>query len=116
MTQDPHTDPQATISGEAPTQGTTGTSTRRRLRTYLPIMVLARTTVNTSYRLVYPFLTSIARGLGLSLAGASGLITLRLVAGMGHPSIRCRMTRTTSFMVVWVSYAIDAVTRPTFAG
>jgi len=82
MTQDPHTNPQATIT---PTQGTPGTSARPRLRTYLPIMVLARTTVNTSYRLVYPFLTSIARGLGLSLAGASGLITLRLIAGMGAP-------------------------------
>lgn len=55
------------------------------LRAQLPILFLARTTVNTAFRIIYPFLPSIARGLGISLAAASGLITLRMVAGMGAP-------------------------------
>jgi predicted MFS family arabinose efflux permease len=47
--------------------------------------VLARTALNTSYRIIYPFLPSIARGLGISLPAAGGLVTLRMVAGMSAP-------------------------------
>jgi len=57
----------------------------RALRTSLLIVVLARTTINTSFRIIYPFLPGIARGLGISLTAASGLITLRFVAGMAAP-------------------------------
>jgi len=60
-------------------------SKKQSLKAYLPIAFLARTTINTSFRIVYPFLPSIARGLGIPLAAASKLITLRLVAGLGAP-------------------------------
>ena len=49
------------------------------------IVFLARTAINTSFRIIYPFLPSIARGLGISLVAASGLITLRVVAGLAAP-------------------------------
>jgi predicted MFS family arabinose efflux permease len=46
---------------------------------------LARTVLSTAQRIIYPFLPSIARGLGISLAAASGLVTLRMVAGLAAP-------------------------------
>ena len=48
-------------------------------------MFTARTTINVAARIVYPFLPSLARGLGISLAAASRLITLRMVGGMVAP-------------------------------
>jgi predicted MFS family arabinose efflux permease len=77
MTQNHHTDPQAVPGPGRPARGVFGT--------HLPIVVLARTTTNTAFRIVYPFLPSIARGLGISLTAASGLVTLRLIALMGAP-------------------------------
>jgi len=53
----------------------------------LLIIFLARAVINVSFRIIYPFLPSIARGLGISLAAAGGLVTLRMVAGMGMPLI-----------------------------
>jgi predicted MFS family arabinose efflux permease len=53
----------------------------------LIIIFLARTTLNTAHRIVYPFLPTIARGLGISLTAASILITLRLLAGLAAPFI-----------------------------
>ncbi|HDQ71386.1 MAG TPA: MFS transporter, partial [Chloroflexi bacterium] len=49
------------------------------------LFVLIRTTVNTPFRIIYPFLPSIARGLGVSLAAAGGLVTLRLIGYMSAP-------------------------------
>jgi predicted MFS family arabinose efflux permease len=49
------------------------------------LIFLVRTVLNTAHRIVYPFLPSIARGLGISLPAASALVTLRLVAGMSAP-------------------------------
>ena len=49
------------------------------------IAFLARTTLSTAMRIVYPFLPAIARGLGIPLATASALVTLRLVAGIAAP-------------------------------
>jgi predicted MFS family arabinose efflux permease len=51
----------------------------------LIIIFVARTALNTAHRFIYPFLPTIARGLGISLPAASLLITLRLVAGMAAP-------------------------------
>lgn len=51
----------------------------------MAIIFLARTVLNTSQRIIYPFLPSIARGLDISLAAASGLVTLRMVAGLAAP-------------------------------
>jgi len=49
------------------------------------IVFLARVALNTAHRIIYPFLPSIARGLGISLTAASGLVTLRVVAGLAAP-------------------------------
>lgn len=51
----------------------------------LPIVFLARVVLDTPLRIIYPFLPSIARGLGISVTAASGLITLRMVGGVGAP-------------------------------
>jgi predicted MFS family arabinose efflux permease len=53
--------------------------------TRLHVIFLVRTAVNTAHRIIYPFLPSIARGLGISLQAASGLVTLRVVAGLTAP-------------------------------
>ena len=55
------------------------------VRSWLPVILVARTTLNSSFRIVYPFLPSIARGLDISLAAAGGLVTLRQVAGLAAP-------------------------------
>jgi predicted MFS family arabinose efflux permease len=51
----------------------------------LLLLFLVRTVINTAFRIIYPFLPSMARGLGISLTAASRLVTLRMVAGMGAP-------------------------------
>jgi predicted MFS family arabinose efflux permease len=59
----------------------------RPTRSWLPVILVARTTLNSSFRIVYPFLPSIARGLGIPLAAAGGLVTLRMVAGLAAPFV-----------------------------
>jgi predicted MFS family arabinose efflux permease len=54
-------------------------------RSRMVIIFAARTVVNTAHRIVYPFLPSIARGLGISLTAASGLVTARMIAGLAAP-------------------------------
>ena len=54
---------------------------------HLAIIFVVRTVLNTAHRIIYPFLPSIARGLGVSLAAASGLVTVRLVAGLAAPFV-----------------------------
>jgi predicted MFS family arabinose efflux permease len=54
-------------------------------RRNLLIIFLSRTALNTAHPIVYRFLPSIARGLGLSIQAASGLVTLPLGVGMGAP-------------------------------
>ncbi|MCP4534747.1 MAG: MFS transporter, partial [Delftia sp.] len=56
-------------------------------RTRLALLVMVRTVLNVPFRIVYPFLPSIARGLGVSLAAANGLITLRWLVRMAVPLI-----------------------------
>jgi len=51
----------------------------------LPTLLLSRTVINTSFRVVYPFLPVIARGLDISLGSASTLLTLRFAAGLAAP-------------------------------
>jgi predicted MFS family arabinose efflux permease len=69
----------ASTTSDAPQQ--------RALKQSLLIIFLARTALNTAHRIVYPFLPSIARGLGISLQAASGLVTLRMLAGLTAPVI-----------------------------
>jgi predicted MFS family arabinose efflux permease len=61
------------------------TDSPRRFGRQLAIIFAARTILNTAHRIIYPFLPSLARGLDISLATASGLISVRLVAGLAAP-------------------------------
>jgi predicted MFS family arabinose efflux permease len=60
-------------------------SPRSGLRRNLIVIFAVRSVLNTAHRIIYPFLPSIARGLGISLQAASGLVTLRLVTGLTAP-------------------------------
>src|SRR5512136_414416 len=51
----------------------------------LSAMLLARITLNISYRITYPFLPAIARGLGVDLTPASLLVTARAAGGLASP-------------------------------
>src|SRR5690606_20455301 len=51
----------------------------------LLIIIFARTALNMSFRIVYPFLPPIARGLGISIAAAGQLVALRGIAGLIAP-------------------------------
>jgi len=53
--------------------------------TRLSPLFIGRTVLNVAFRIIYPFLPSIARGLGISLTAATGLVTLRMVARLGAP-------------------------------
>ena len=55
------------------------------LRAQMAIIFLTRLVLNISNRIIYPFLPSIARGLGISLAAASALVTLRMIPGLAAP-------------------------------
>jgi predicted MFS family arabinose efflux permease len=51
----------------------------------MAVMLVARLALNLQFRIVYPFLPSIARGLGISLAGAGVLLAIRAMAGVASP-------------------------------
>jgi predicted MFS family arabinose efflux permease len=51
----------------------------------LGVIFLARTSVSLPVRVTYPFLPAISRGLGVSLAAASTLVSVRSLTGMGAP-------------------------------
>lgn len=51
----------------------------------LGVVLLSRTAINSSFRIVYPFLPAISRGLGVPLTVASFLLTLRALVGLGSP-------------------------------
>lgn len=57
------------------------------MRAAVLAVLVARTAVNGGYRIVYPFLPEIARGLGLSLAGAGALLALRAGTGLAAPLV-----------------------------
>ncbi len=56
-----------------------------RLPVTLAAMLLARITLNISYRITYPFLPVIARGLGVDLTSAGLLVTARAAGGLASP-------------------------------
>ncbi|MDQ7029318.1 MAG: MFS transporter [Ardenticatenia bacterium] len=49
------------------------------------VIFLARTALNTAFRVVYPFLPAMADGLGLSVAQAAQVVNARMVAGLAAP-------------------------------
>ena len=51
----------------------------------MALIFAARTVLNTAHRIVYPFLPALARGLGISLPAATGLVTARFFAGLAAP-------------------------------
>jgi predicted MFS family arabinose efflux permease len=53
----------------------------------LILIFTVRTVLNTTHRIVYPFLPALARGLGVSLAAASGLVSVRVWAGLAAPLV-----------------------------
>jgi predicted MFS family arabinose efflux permease len=67
-----------------------GKSTEQRAQTAvsagaLGMILLSRTTINSSFRIVYPFLPVISRGLGVPLMAVSFLLTLRALVGLSSP-------------------------------
>jgi predicted MFS family arabinose efflux permease len=82
----------------------------------LPIIFLARTTINVAFRIIYPFLPSIARGLGISLTAATRLITLRMVAGLGAPFLGSLADRYGRRRVMIVALALFALAGLLIAG
>jgi predicted MFS family arabinose efflux permease len=57
----------------------------RRLAAPLGFLAATRLVLNTGYRLVYPFLPAISRGLGISLDRAGALVSARNLAGAATP-------------------------------
>ncbi len=51
----------------------------------LGTILFSRTALNVSFRVVYPFLPVISRGLGVPLTAVSFLLTLRALAGLSSP-------------------------------
>lgn len=51
----------------------------------LSVILFSRTILNSSYRIIYPFLPAISRGLGVSLTAVSLLITVRSFVGLSSP-------------------------------
>ena len=56
-----------------------------RLRYQLAAFTLTRTVLNTGYRMVYPFLPVIARGLGVDLSTVALAVTARASLGLASP-------------------------------
>ncbi|MGH2628133.1 MAG: MFS transporter, partial [Anaerolineales bacterium] len=56
-----------------------------RLRFQLAAFIVTRTVINTAYRMVYPFLPAIARGLGTDLRVAALAVTARSSLGLFGP-------------------------------
>jgi predicted MFS family arabinose efflux permease len=59
----------------------------RRLAAPLGLLSATRLVLNTGYRLVYPFLPAISRGLGISLDQAGVLVSARNLAGAATPAV-----------------------------
>jgi MFS transporter, DHA1 family, inner membrane transport protein len=57
------------------------------VRAALIAVLFARTAVNGGYRIVYPFLPEIARGLGVSLGVMGALLAVRSLAGLAAPLV-----------------------------
>jgi predicted MFS family arabinose efflux permease len=57
----------------------------RSLAFQVVVFSLARTVVNTSYRMIYPYLSTFQSGLGVSLPAISLVLTLRALLGFASP-------------------------------
>ena len=73
----------------------------RRLAGPLGFLGAARLVLNTGYRLVYPFLPAISRGLGISLDQAGVLVAARNLAGAGTPAMVAASRRNTRTLIAF---------------
>ncbi len=71
----------------------------RRLAAPLGFLAVTRLVLNTGYRLVYPFLPAISRGLGISLDRAGGLVSARNLAGAATPAVVVAGRRSTRTLI-----------------
>ncbi|HMK08954.1 MAG TPA: MFS transporter, partial [Anaerolineales bacterium] len=91
-----------------------------RLRYHLIAFSITRTIVNTMYRMVYPFMTVFARGLGVPVADVAGAVALRSALGMAGPLVgssadrRGRKRAMVLGLTVFAAGASLVVLQPTF--
>ncbi len=85
-------------------------------KTPLSIILPARIVLNTTFRIIYPFLPGIARGLGLSLAAASRLVTLRMVGMMAAPILGPLADRYGRRRTMTVALLVFALGSPLLSG
>ncbi len=71
----------------------------RRLAVPIGFLAATRLVLNTGYRLVYPFLPAISRGLGISLDRAGVLVAARNLAGATTPAIVAAGRRSTRTLI-----------------
>lgn len=71
----------------------------RRLAAPLGFLAATRLVLNTGYRLVYPFLPAISRGLGISLDRAGVLVSARNLAGAATPLVVAASRRSTRTLI-----------------
>jgi predicted MFS family arabinose efflux permease len=82
-----------------------------RLRFQLLVFLLTRTVQNTGFRMVYPFLPAIARGVGVDLSTAALAVTARSTLGMASPllgSLADRRGRKRSMLLGLAIFALGS--------
>jgi predicted MFS family arabinose efflux permease len=72
----------------------------RRLAAPIGFLAATRLVLNTGYRLVYPFLPAISRGLGVSIGQAGVLVSARNLAGASTPAIVAVGRRSSRTLIV----------------
>ncbi|MDH3539036.1 MAG: MFS transporter [Acidimicrobiia bacterium] len=72
----------------------------RRLAAPIGFLAAGRLVLNTGYRLVYPFLPAISRGLGVSIGQAGVLVSARNLAGATTPAIVTAGRRSSRTLIV----------------
>ncbi|NNC90978.1 MAG: MFS transporter, partial [Acidimicrobiia bacterium] len=72
----------------------------RRLAAPIGLLAATRLVLNTGYRLVYPFLPAISRGLGVSIGQAGVLVSARNLAGATTPAIVAASRRNARTLIV----------------
>ena len=72
----------------------------KRLAAPLGFLAATRLVLNTGYRLVYPFLPAISRGLGISLDRAGVLVSARNLAGAATPALVAAGKRSTRTLIL----------------
>ena len=85
----------------------------------LGVMLLARTALNLQFRVVYPFLPAIGRGLGVPLETASLLLPVRSILGVASPlsgALADRVGRRAVMLSGMVALVLGAILMVTGAG